>query len=87
MSAVISEMKNMEPVMKNLLPTPQSMMEKMAAGGQSLLPWIDEQAVQTMSDMNQIAFEMNQWRIEHRMQMDDKVFKMIMMILGRQPEA
>ena len=105
MSAVISEMKNMEPVMKNLLPTPQSMMEKitagrqsllptpqsmmekMAAGGQSLLPWIDEQSVQTMTDMNQIAFEMNQWYIEHRMQMDDKVFKMLMTILGLQSEA
>ena len=82
-----SMMEKMSSARHGMLPSPQSMMEKMAAGGQSLLPWIDEQAVQTMSDMNQIAFEMNQWRIEHRMQMDDKVFKMIMMILGRQPEA
>ena len=105
MKAVMSEMKNMEPVMKNLLPspqsvmekmaaarpnllpTPQSVMEKMAAGGQTLLPWIDEQSNQTMSDINQIVFEMNQWHIEHRMQMDDKVFKMLMMILGLQRET
>ena len=104
LKAVMSEMKNMEPIMKNLLPTPQSMMEKMAAGrqsllptpksviekiasgGQSLLPWIDEQSVQTMSDMNQIAFEINQWHIEHRMQMDDKLFKILMKVLGLQPE-
>lgn len=105
MGAVISEMKNLQPVMKNLLPSPQSMMEKMSAasqrplptpqsmiekmvtGEQGLLPWIDEQSVRTMFDMNKIAFEINQWLIEHRMQMDDKVYKMLMMILGRQPEA
>ena len=87
MRAVMSEMKNLEPVMKNLLPTPQSMMEKMTAGRQNLLPWIDEQSVQTMIDMNQIGLEMNQWRIDHRIQIDDNVFKMLMMILGLQPEA
>ena len=104
MKAVTSEMKNLEPIIKNLLPTPQSMMEKMSAvwqsplptpqsmiekmiaGAQSPLPWMDEQAVQTMSDMNQIAFEVNQWCIEQKMQMDDKVFNIIMMMLGRQPE-
>ena len=104
MKAVMSEMKNMEPVIKNLMPTPQSMMERMtaarkgllptpqsmiermASGGQNLLPWIDEQSIQTMSDMNKIAFEINQWLIEHRMQMDEKVFKMLLMMLGRQPE-
>ena len=80
-------MEKMAAGRQSLLPTPQSMMEKMAAGGQSLLPWIDEQSVQTMTDMNQIAFEMNQWYIEHRMQMDDKVFKMLMTILGLQSEA
>ena len=69
-----------------LLPTPRSVIEKMTAGGQSLLPWIDEKSVQTVFDMNQIAFEINQWLTENRMQMDDKVFKMLMMILGRQPE-
>ena len=72
---------------QSLLPTPQSMMEKMTSGRQRLLPWIDEQSVQTMSDMNQIACEIYQWRIEQRMQMDDKTFKMLMMILGLQPEA
>ena len=105
MGAVISEMKNLQPVMKNLLPSPQSMMEKMSAasqrplptpqsmiekmvtGEQGLLPWIDEQSVRTMFGMNKIAFEINQWLIEHRMKMDDKVYKMLMMILGRQPEA
>ena len=104
MRAVMSEMKNMGPVMKNLLPTPRSMMEKMAAarqdripftqsviekmiaGDESLLPWIDDQSVQAMFDINQIAFEINQWYIEHRMQMDDKLFKMLLTILGRQPE-
>jgi hypothetical protein len=104
MRAVMSEMKNMGPVMKNLLPTPRSMMEKMAAarqdrmpftqsviekmiaGDESLLPWIDDQSVQTMFDINQIAFEINQWYIEHRMQMDDKLFKMLLTILGQQPE-
>lgn len=104
MRAVMSEMKNMGPVMKNLLPTPRSMMEKMAAarqdrmpftqsviekmiaGDESLLPWIEDQSVQTMFDINQIAFEINQWYIEHRMQMDDKLFKMLLTILGQQPE-
>ena len=37
-------------------------------------------------DINQIAFEINQWYIEHRMQMDDKLFKMLLTILGQQPE-
>ena len=69
-----------------VLPTPRSVIEKMTAGGQSLLPWIDEKSVQTVFDMNQIAFEINQWLTENRMQMDDKVFKMLMMILGRQPQ-
>ena len=82
-----SMMEKMTAGRQNLLPTPQSMMEKMATGGQRLLPWIDEQSVQTMIDMNQIGLEMNQWRIDHRIQIDDNVFKMLMMILGLQPEA
>ena len=104
MKAVISEMKNMGPVMKNLLPTPRSVMEKMSAarhnrmpipqtviekmiaGDESLLPWIDEQSVQTMVDINQIAFEINQWYIEHRMQMDEKFYKMLLTMLGRPVE-
>ena len=81
-----SMMEKMYASRKSLLPTPQSMMEKMIAGEQGLLPWIDDQSVQTMSDMNQIAFEVNQWCIEQKMQMDDKVFNIIMMMLGRQPE-
>ena len=104
MRAVMSEMKNMGPVMKNLLPTPRSMMEKMAAARQnrmplpqsviekmitgdgSLLPWLDDQSVQTMVDINQIAFEINQWYIEHRMQMDEKFYKMLLTMLGRPVE-
>jgi hypothetical protein len=58
----------------------------MIAGDNSLLPWIDDQSIQTMSDINQIAFEINQWHIQNRMQMDDNLFKMLLTILGRQPE-
>ena len=81
-----SMMEKMTAARQNMMPVSQSVIEKLIAGDESLLPWIDDQSLQTMFDINQIAFEINQWHIEHRMQMDDNLFKMLLTILGLQPE-